>query len=125
MASSGNFCTWNPLNTSNDGGATTFTDGNLTCAMTGADPRTTGTIGGIVTDTDGFYFETVATGIGSGALTLGIVVENRHNQLMVGQIHQRSGSWMWRSYGSGSFFIETSNDTSYGTFADDAITNYM
>jgi len=125
MASSGNFCTWNPLNTSNDGGATTFTDGNLTCAMTGADPRTTGTIGGIVTDTDGFYFETVATGTGSGALTLGIVVENRHNQLMNGQIHQRSGSWMWRSYDSGSFFIETSNDTSYGTFADGDILGWF
>src|SRR6056300_2065295 len=100
MSTTGNLCVWNPLNIGS-GGTTTLSEGNTTCVMTGADPRTTGTIAGIVTDTDGFYFETVATAIGSGALTLGIVVEDRHNQTLNGQIHSRSGSWMWRSYDGG------------------------
>jgi hypothetical protein len=117
MASSGNFGTWNPLNVGS-GGSTSLTVGNTNAVMTGADPRTTGTVGGVISDTDGYYFETVATSTGSGALTLGIVNEDRHNQCMAGQIHSRSGSFMWRGYSSGQFFVETSTNTSYGTFAD-------
>ena len=117
MASSGNFGVWNPLNVGS-GGSTSLTVGNTNAVMTGADPRTTGTVGGVISDTDGYYFETVATSTGSGALTLGIVNEDRHNQCMAGQIHSRSGSYMWRSYDSGAFFVETSSNTSYGTFAD-------
>jgi len=117
MASSGNFGTWNPLNIGS-GGATSLTVGNTNAVMTGADPRTTGTVGGVISDTDGYYFETVATSIGDGALTLGIVNEDRNNQCMGGQIHSRSGSFMWRSYDSGAFFVETSSNTSYGTFAN-------
>jgi len=124
MSTTGNLCVWNPLNIGS-GGTTTLSEGNTTCVMTGADPRTTGTIAGIVTDTDGFYFETVATATGSGALTLGIVVEDRHNQVLAGQIHSRSGSWMWRSYDGGVFFIETSSNTSYGTFADGDILGWF
>ena len=124
MSSTGNLCVWNPLNIGS-GGSTTLSEGNTKCVMTGADPRTTGTIAGIVTDTDGFYFETVATATGSGALTLGIVIEDRHNQTLAGQIHSRSGSWMWRSYDSGVFFIETSSNTSYGTFADGDILGWF
>ena len=92
MASSGNFGTWNPLNVGS-GGSTSLTVGNTNAVMTGADPRTTGTVGGVISDTDGYYFETVATSTGSGALTLGIVNEDRHNQVLTGQIHSRSGSW--------------------------------
>ena len=117
MASSGNFCVWNPLNIGS-GGSTTLSDGNLKCVMTGADPRTTGTLGGTIADTDGYYFETVATAIGSGALTLGIVNDDRNDLCMSGQIHSRSGSFMWRPYSSGQFFVETSTNTSYGTFAN-------
>ena len=117
MASSGNFGTWNFLNIGS-GGATSLTVGNTNAVMTGADPRTTGTVGGVISDTDGYYFETVATSTGSGALTLGIVNEARHNQCMAGQLHSRSGSFMWRSYDGGAFFVETSSNTSYGTFAD-------
>ena len=117
MASSGNFGVWNPLNVGS-GGSTSLTVGNTNAVMTGADPRTTGTVGGVISDTDGYYFETVATSTGSGALTLGIVNEARHNQCMAGQIHSRSGSFMWRSYDGGAFFVETSSNTSYGTFAD-------
>jgi hypothetical protein len=117
MASSGNFGTWNTLNVGS-GGSTSLTVGNTNAVMTGADPRTTGTVGGVISDTDGYYFETVATSTGSGALTLGIVNEARHNQCMAGQIHSRSGSFMWRGYDGGAFFVETSSNTSYGTFAD-------
>lgn len=117
MASSGNFGVWNPLNVGS-GGSTSLTVGNTNAVMTGADPRTTGTVGGVISDTDGYYFETVATSTGSGALTLGIVNEDRHNQVLTGQIHSRSGSWLWRSYDGGAFFVETSSNTSYGTFAD-------
>tara|TARA_R110000824_G_scaffold284311_1_gene472607 strand:- start:3 stop:1667 length:1665 start_codon:yes stop_codon:yes gene_type:complete len=117
MASSGNFGTWNFLNIGS-GGATSLTVGNTNAVMTGADPRTTGTVGGVISDTDGYYFETVATSIGDGALTLGIVNEDRNNQCMGGQIHSRSGSFMWRPYSSGQFFVETSTNTSYGTFAN-------
>ena len=117
MASSGNFGVWNPLNVGS-GGSTSLTVGNTNAVMTGADPRTTGTVGGVISDTDGYYFETVATSTGSGALTLGIVNENRHNQCMAGQLHSRSGSYMWRGYSSGQFMVETSTNTSYGTFAD-------
>jgi hypothetical protein len=117
MASSGNFGVWNPLNVGS-GGSTSLTVGNTNAVMTGADPRTTGTVGGVISDTDGYYFETVATSTGSGALTLGIVNEDRHNQCMAGQIHSRSGSFMWRGYDGGVFFVETSSNTSYGTFAD-------
>ena len=124
MSTTGNLCVWNPLNIGS-GGSTTLSEGNTTCVMTGADPRTTGTIAGIVTDTDGFYFETVATATGSGALTLGIVIEDRHNQTLNGQIHSRSGSWMWRSYDGGVFMIETSSNTSYGTFADGDILGWF
>ena len=72
MASSGNFCIWNSLNIGS-GGSTSLTVGNTNAVMTGADPRTTGTLGGTISDADGYYFETVATSIGGGALTLGIV----------------------------------------------------
>jgi len=124
MASSGNFGTWNPLNIGS-GGSTSLTVGNTNAVMTGADPRTTGTVGGVISDTDGYYFETVATSTGSGALTLGIVNEDRHNQCMAGQIHSRSGSFMWRGYSSGQFFVETSTNTSYGTFADGDIIGWF
>ena len=107
---------WNPLNVGS-GGSTSLTVGNTNAVMTGADPRTTGTVGGVISDTDGYYFETVATSTGSGALTLGIVNEDRHNQLCR-QIHSRSGSFMWRGYIVVHFFVETSSNTSYGTFAD-------
>ena len=86
--------------------------------MTGADPRTTGTLGNPIDDADGFYFETVATSVGGGALTLGIVNDERHNECMDEQIHSRSGSYMWRPYSSGQFFVETSTNTSYGDYTD-------
>ena len=117
MASSGNFCTWNPLNVGS-GGSTSLTVGNTNAVMTGADPRTTGTLGGTISDSDGYYFETVATSIGDGALTLGIVNEDRNSSCMYEQIHSRSGSFMWRPYSSGQFFVETSTNSSYGTFAN-------
>jgi len=117
MASSGNFGTWNPLNIGS-GGSTSLTVGNTNAVMTGADPRTAANVGGVISDTDGYYFETVATSAGSGALTLGIINEDRHNQLTSGQIHSRSGSFMWRGYDGGAFFVETSSNTSYGTFTD-------
>jgi hypothetical protein len=117
MASSGNFGTWNPLNIGS-GGTTSLTVGNTNAVMTGADPRTAANVGGVISDTDGYYFETVATSAGSGALTLGIINEDRHNQLTSGQIHSRSGSFMWRGYDGGAFFVETSSNTSYGTFTD-------
>ena len=118
MASSGNFGVWNPLNVGS-GGSTSLTVGNTNAVMTGADPRTTGTVGGVISDTDGYYFETVATSTGSGALTLGIVNEDRHNQVLTGQIHSRSGSWyVERLSMVVHFFVETSSNTSYGTFAD-------
>jgi len=124
MASSGNFGTWNPLNIGS-GGSTSLTVGNTNAVMTGADPRTTGTVGGVISDTDGYYFETVATSTGSGALTLGIINEDRHNKCMYEQIHSRSGSFMWRGYSSGQFFVETSTNTSYGTFADGDIIGWF
>ena len=117
MASSGNFCIWNSLNIGS-GGSTSLTVGNTNAVMTGADPRTTGTLGGTISDADGYYFETVATSIGGGALTLGIVNESRHNSCMYEQIHSRSGSFMWRPYSSGQFMVETSTNTGYGTFAN-------
>ena len=117
MASSGNFGTWNPLNIGS-GGSTSLTVGNTNAVMTGADPRTAANVGGVISDTDGYYFETVATSAASGALTLGIINENRHNQLTSGQIHSRSGSYMWRGYDGGNFMVETSSNTSYGTFTD-------
>ena len=117
MASSGNFGTWNPLNIGS-GGSTSLTVGNTNAVMTGADPRTAANVGGVISDTDGYYFETVATSAGSGALTLGIINEDRHNQLTSGQIHSRSGSYMWRGYDGGNFMVETSSNTSYGTFTD-------
>ena len=43
MASSGNFCIWNSLNIGS-GGSTSLTVGNTNAVMTGADPRTTGTL---------------------------------------------------------------------------------
>ena len=124
MASSGNFGTWNSLNVGS-GGSTSLTVGNTNAVMTGADPRTTGTLGGTISDADGFYFETVATSIGGGALTLGIVNDDRHNQCMAEQIHQRSGSFMWRPYSSGQFFVETSTNTSYGAFANGDILGWF
>jgi len=124
MASSGNFCVWNPLNIGS-GGSTTLSEGNLKCAMTGADPRTTGTLGGTIADSDGFYFETVATNIGDGALTLGIVNDDRNNLCKSGQIHSRSGSYMWRPFSSGQFFVETSTNTSYGAFANGDILGWF
>ena len=124
MSVTGNICVWNALNIGS-GGATTLSEGNLKCVMTGADPRTTGTIGGIPADTDGYYFETVATAIGGGALTLGVVNEDRHNLCMSGQIHSRSGSFMWRSYDNGQFFNATTTVTSYGAFADGDILGWF
>ena len=116
MASSGNFCLWNVLSIGS-GGSTSLTVGHTTAVMTGADPRTVGTVGNPISDTDGYYFETVATSIGDGALTLGIINDERSNRLANEQIHSRSGSFMWRSYDSGQFMVETSTNTSYGTFA--------
>ena len=124
MASSGNFGTWNPLNIGS-GGSTSLTVGNTNAVMTGADPRTAANVGGVISDTDGYYFETVATSAGSGALTLGIINEDRHNQLTSGQIHSRSGSFMWRGYDGGAFFVETSSNTSYGTFTDGDIIGWF
>ena len=96
MASSGNFCLWNVLSIGS-GGSTSLTVGHTTAVMTGADPRTVGTVGNPISDTDGYYFETVATSIGDGALTLGIINDERSNRLANEQIHSRSGSFMWRS----------------------------
>jgi len=124
MASSGNFCVWNPHNIGS-GGSTTLNTGNTNAVMTGADPRTTGTLGGTISDADGFYFETVATSIGGGALTLGIVNNERNDLCMSGQIHSRSGSFMWRPYSSGQFFVETSTNTSYGDYTDGDILGWF
>ena len=117
MASSGNFCVWN-VRSIGSGGSTTLTEANLNAVMTGADPRTVGTLGNPIDDSDGFYFETVATSIGDGALTLGIINDERSNRLANEQIHSRSGSFMWRPYSSGQFFVETSTNSSYGAFAN-------
>ena len=117
MASSGNFCVWNARSIGS-GGSTTLTEANLNAVMTGADPRTVGTLGNPIDDSDGFYFETVATSIGDGALTLGIINDERSNRLANEQIHSRSGSFMWRPYSSGQFFVETSTNSSYGAFAN-------
>ena len=117
MASSGNFCVWN-VRSIGSGGSTTLSEANLNAVMTGADPRTVGTLGNPIDDSDGFYFETVATSIGDGALTLGIINDERSNRLANEQIHSRSGSFMWRPYSSGQFFVETSTNSSYGAFAN-------
>ena len=117
MASSGNFCVWN-VRSIGSGGSTTLTEANLNAVMTGADPRTVGTLGNPIDDSDGFYFETVATSVGGGALTLGIINDERSNRLANEQIHSRSGSYMWRPYSSGQFFVETSTNTSYGDYTD-------
>ena len=117
MASSGNFCVWN-VRSIGSGGTTALTEANLNAVMTGADPRTVGTLGNPIDDADGFYFETVATSVGGGALTLGIINDERSNRLANEQIHSRSGSYMWRPYSSGQFFVETSTNTSYGDYTD-------
>ena len=123
MSASGNLCVWNHVNIGS-GGTTTLTEGNLKCTMTGADPRTTGTLGGTCADTNGWYFEIEATNIGDGALTVGIVNDIRNGLCLGGQIHQRSDSYMWRSYSSGQFFNGSTNVTSYGSFANGDILSF-
>ena len=52
MASSGNLCTWNPLNKKDS--SITLTEANTIATLSGADPRCGGTVFGKISDSDGY-----------------------------------------------------------------------
>jgi len=64
----GNYCTWNPLSVK-PSHTQSFSNGNLTAALTNGDQNSQGTIFFDAEDTDGYYFEvTMNTDAGSGGV---------------------------------------------------------